>query len=144
MGSAKIQASRGVVFGLASVVRDLLRDRRGVTAIIAAIGATILLGFTGLAVDVAYWETTQRAVQGAADQASLAAALKYEEGGSEDEIVAEGKAVAAKHGFVDGQNGVTVTVNWPPKSGAYTGDTTAVEVIIQTPMPTYFAKFFLQ
>jgi Flp pilus assembly protein TadG len=143
MGSAKTQAGRRTVFGWMSVIGGVVRDRRGVTAIIAAIGATVLLGFTGLAVDVAYWETTERAVQGAADQASLAAALKYEEGASQDQIVAEGKAVAAKHGFVDGQNGVTVTVNWPPKSGAYTGDTTAVEVIIQTPMPTFFAQFFL-
>lgn len=124
-------------------VRGLWGDRRGVTAIITALGMTVLIGAAGLAIDVAYWEATQRSVQGAADQASLAATLTMDNGGTLDEIVAEGKSVAAQHGYVDGQNGVKVIVNWPPTSGAYKNNTSCVEVIIEKPTQTFFSRMFL-
>jgi hypothetical protein len=57
-------------------------------------------------------------------------------------ITTQAKAVAAGQGYVDGQNNVTVTVNQPPKSGNYTGTSTAIEVIVQQPQPRFLAGLF--
>ena len=61
--------------------RRIADDERGVTAIITAIALTVLLGFCGLAIDVVMWEVNQRAMQGAADQAALAAGTAYRNAG---------------------------------------------------------------
>ena len=52
--------------------------------------------------------------------------------------VTQAKGITAALGFVDGQNGVTVSVNKPPTSGGYTSSATAIEVIVQQPQPRYF------
>jgi Flp pilus assembly protein TadG len=52
----------------------LAADRRGVTAIVTGIALTALLGFAGLAIDVAYWLNATRGLQSAADQGAYAAA----------------------------------------------------------------------
>ena len=59
----------------------VVADRRGVTAVITAIALATLVGFCGLAVDVVMWEVNQRAMQGAADQAALAAATAFQNAG---------------------------------------------------------------
>ena len=57
-----------VGFGaIATSLGECARDRKGVTAVVAALGATAIIGFTGLAIDVASWEVTLRKMQGAAD-----------------------------------------------------------------------------
>ena len=58
---------------LQELVGRVVADRRGVTAVITAIALATLIGFCGLAVDVVMWEVNQRDLQGAADQAALAA-----------------------------------------------------------------------
>ena len=58
-------------------LRRLAADRSGVSAVITAIALTTLMGFCGLAVDVVMWEVNQRSMQGAADQAALAAATAF-------------------------------------------------------------------
>ena len=57
------------------VLRRLATDRSGVTAIVTGIGMTMLLGFAGVAVDVAYWLNSMRGLQSAADQAAFSAAV---------------------------------------------------------------------
>jgi hypothetical protein len=54
----------------------------------------------------------------------------------------EGKAVAAQMGFVNGQNGVTVTVNSPPASGLSTGKAGYVEVVISLTQPPFLSRLF--
>src|SRR5260370_27918224 len=56
-------------------------DERGVSGLVTAIALTALMGFTGLAIDVVMWEVSQRSMQGAADQAALAAATAYRNNG---------------------------------------------------------------
>src|SRR5580765_1506625 len=75
--------------------RRLAADRRGVTGIVAAIAAAMLLGFCGLAVDVVMWQVQQRTMQGAADQAALAAATAYRNAG---ETLALGASTAGLNG----------------------------------------------
>jgi hypothetical protein len=44
--------------------------------------------------------------------------------------------------MTNGSNGVTVTVNNPPKSGTHTSSSSAVEVIVSQNVPTFFMKLF--
>ena len=126
-----------------AIARNLPGDRRGVTAVITALGATALIGFTGLGIDVASWQVTLRRMQGAADQAVFAAALASGAGDTLTNITTDAKAVTASHGFVDGQASVTVSVNRPPTQGSYTSDSSAVEVAIQQPQSLMFTGLFL-
>jgi len=55
-----------------ATIGRLWQDRSGVTAILTAFGALMLVGFTGLAIDVVSWELVQHKMQSAADAAALA------------------------------------------------------------------------
>ena len=116
------------------------RDDRGVVAVLTALGATVLLGFVGLGIDVGTWKLMQSRLQEVVDQASRAGTAALMSGGNPN---AAAKTIAASYGLVDGQSGVSVTVNWPPTQGTYSGDGMAVEVIIQEPAPQFFSKLFL-
>ena len=132
-----------LLYSLWAMGRCLPGDRRGVTAVITALGATALIGFTGLGIDVASWQVTLRRMQGAADQAVFAAALASGAGETRTNFTTDAKAVTASHGFVDGQASVTVSVNQPPSQGSHTSDSSALEVIIQQPQALMFTGLFL-
>lgn len=118
----------------------LSSDERGVAAVTTGLAFTVLTGFAGIAVDVAMWEVSRRDMQGAADQAAYSAALAAQSGTSTGAVNAKG--ITANMGFVDGQSGVTVTVNNPPSQGGYKTNTTAWEVIVTKPQKMYFANSF--
>jgi Flp pilus assembly protein TadG len=82
----------------------LPRDEGGVIAVLSALALTLVIGVIGLAVDVGMWYRSNRAMQNAADAAVIAAALN-----GSSSYDSEAKAVAARYGFVDGANGITVT-----------------------------------
>ena len=111
-----------------------LMDERGQTVIMAALCMPLLLGFVGLAVDAGMMFRAQREMQTAADSAAVAGAAELNFG----DVKAAAKADAATNGVTDGANGATVTVNNPPLSGAHTGSSTYVEVIVSKNQPTYF------
>ncbi len=83
----------------------LRRDQRGAVALIAALAMTILCGVVGLAIDVGLWYRTTRAMQNAADAAAIAAAR---DGTSTFQNT--GKAIAARYGFVDGTDGISIVI----------------------------------
>jgi Flp pilus assembly protein TadG len=122
-------------------VASLLHDRRGATAVMLAVSMTGMLGFAGLATEVGNWYKTRRALQAAADAAAFSAVVGQHFGGS---ITTEARAVAAKYHFLNGTNGVTVTVNQPPKSGNFVTNSTAVEVIVSQPQSLAIASLFLK
>jgi len=130
--------------------RDLLRrfanDRAGVSAVLVGLCLSLMLGASGLAVDVGLWYSDRRAAQGAADAAAYSAAVDYMNSASPSVAYAQStaQAVAAQYGFVNGQNGVTVTVNTPPTSGNYTsGTNNAFEVLITKSEPLAFSALEL-
>jgi Flp pilus assembly protein TadG len=125
-------------FGL----RNLCNDQRGTIAVMTGLCATALVGFAALAIDVASWQVAQRSMQGAADAAAYSAGIAYNTSNGTS-IVTQAKGIAAAQGYVNGQNGATVAVNQPPKSGNYTSNATAIEVVIQQPQPRFFAGLFL-
>ena len=81
-----------------AAARKLGADQRGVAGIVTALALTALLGFSGLAIDVVMWESNQRAMQGAADQAALGAATAFrnanETGALGDSTTAQNAAYA--------------------------------------------------
>ena len=123
------------------VFTRLLGDRRGATVVFLALSLSSVAGTVGLGTEVASWYTAKRSMQGAADAASAAAATALAAGEPSSTFSANAKSVAAAHNFVDGSNGTTVTVNYPPKTGGYQSSP-AVEVIItQTEKPLLSALF---
>lgn len=90
-----------------------------------------LAGFVALATDVGTWEADRSAMQGAADQAAMAASYAISSGTAAAQKEARGLAAAS--GFVDGVAGVAVAVNIPPQSGPYAGVARAIEVVISRP-----------
>ena len=108
-------------------------NRRGSIAVMTGLLGTVLIGCGALAVDVGQWQTSTAALQGAADATAYAAAIVASNGNS-SVAVAEGYAVAAANGYVNGQNGVTVTIRSPPTSGGEVSNSSAVEVTITQTM----------
>ncbi len=124
----------GTFSGLAAM-RRLLDDRRGVSAIITGIALTVLMGFAGLAVDVAYWLNTHRAMQSAADQAAYSAALAAGTSGCTTAAKTQAKAIAAARGYVNGVNSTAVLVTCP------TASTFMIRIARREPM--WFSHLFL-
>ena len=95
------------------------------------------MGAAGLGVDMGYLRYQQKQMQNAADAAAVAAAAELNYG----DYVTSGQTDAARNGFTDGSNSVTVAVNSPPTLGLYAHQSNFVEVIITDTLPTYFMKF---
>lgn len=131
---------RSIRIARRSMLASLARDERGITAVTTGLALAMLAGFAGLAIDASSWQTAKRDMQGAADQAAYSAAVAANAGGNG---TTNAKGVTAQMGYVDTQNGVTVTVNNPPASGNYTTDNKAWEVIITKPQPMWFARLFM-
>jgi hypothetical protein len=124
---------------LSSMRNRRTRDaERGQVIPIVALALTVLIGAGALAVDVGWWRYQERLEQSAADSAAIAGAGEIALGSGS--ITAAARHDAILNGFTD-DAGVTtnVTVNWPPVSGSYSANTSAVEVIVQKKQPGFFA-----
>lgn len=117
---------------------------RGQVLWLAVSSIVVLLGFSGLAVDVGLVWNTRLRMQSAADAAALAGADALLDG--ESDYTDPALSAATQNGFTNGAgttgdtNHVTVTVSNPPSSGAHTSDSSAVQVVISQAQPTYFLK----
>jgi hypothetical protein len=117
------------------------RTRQSGQALVAAtFGLVVLLGATGLAVDMGYLRYQKRLQQSAADSAALAGAaeINFNVGN----VTTAGQQDSALNGFTDGVNNVTVTVNLGPTSGPNAGNANYVEVLVSAVQPTFFMKIF--
>lgn len=117
-----------------------------------ALSITVLLGAAGLGTEVASWYSLRRTMQNAADLGAAGGALFLKtylasENSTYDGYAKnEAKSATAYHGFTNGSNNTTVTVNIPPLSGSYTGSSyqhLAVEVIVSQPATALFSGLFL-
>ncbi len=117
---------------LVSVLSNIWRSEQGAVAIQMALISVALLGITGLATDVGYAYYVHRQMQSAADTAAFSAgqAITARFPAS---YSTEAYAVAGQVGFVNGANGVSITVNQPPLPPATTTNASAVQVIVQQP-----------
>src|ERR1700716_3701355 len=109
-------------------------EERGQTLVIVALVMTILLGFAGLALDVAWYELNLVRIQRAADAAALAGVvyLPRKPTGAIHAAIAE----ATKNGYANGTGGVSVVPRRDPIN------TSMLDVTIQAPVQTYIARLF--
>ena len=114
---------------IAALARNIRESREGAVAIHMALIFTALIGMGALASDIGFALYKHRQMQSAADAAAYGAAIAKSTGYPAT-LATEAYADAAAVGFVNGANGVTITVNNPPASGPNTTNTSAVEVII--------------
>ena len=95
-----------------------------------------LFGFLGFAIDVGLLYREKQILQTAADSAAVAAAQQV----VYSDWKAAALAAATQNGITNGTNGATVTVNHPPLSGPYTGNSSYVEVIVSQTQPNGFYR----
>lgn len=131
-------------------VRGTLHDGSGATAVALAVALTAMLGFAGLGTEAAMWYFTKRDMQSAADAAAATAAANLagtlQRGGtaSSSQFTTDAKSIAAKYGFVDGSSdGTHVVPEYPPSSGAYSGNGSYVAVSISQPQKALLSGLFL-
>ncbi|HEX2888134.1 pilus assembly protein TadG-related protein [Vineibacter terrae] len=119
------------------------RHDHGGALVITALAMPAVIGGLALAIDTGYLYMMQRRVQQQADAAALGAALAKSKGG--DSALETLTAVATRDAQRNGYAAVapnTITINVPPHAGSHTGDTTAVEVIVQVKANTFFSALF--
>jgi hypothetical protein len=110
------------------------RQDRGQVLVMVALMLTALVGFTGLALDVAWYELNLTRVQRAADAGALAGVV-YLPGNVPGAVTAAQKEVA-KNGFANGVNGVIVTA--APESA----NNKILDVTVTAPVRTFFGSIF--
>src|SRR4051812_17603368 len=107
--------------------------RAGKALVIFILGLPMLFGMTGLVIDSGLLMATQRTAQNAADAGALAGAKDRYKGKSVS------AATATATTFIQTYNGLsstTPTINIPPQSGPYAGDTNFCEVIVSVSYTT--------
>jgi hypothetical protein len=102
----------------------------------------VLIGAAGLGTEVGLWFFRHQSMQGAADSAALSAAVAYYTQGVGTNAAQQAKSVTSTYGFTDGVAGTAVTVDQPPASGAYAGNTDAIEVAISQPQKRLFSALW--
>ncbi|MHA6287622.1 pilus assembly protein TadG-related protein [Maricaulis sp. CAU 1757] len=113
-----------------------LRDRSANTTVIFALCLPVLIGFTGLGVDVGFWQFRQRQAQTAADLAAYAGAVSLRNNEPSSQAREEAEAEASLHGY-DAVTGTLATFH-PPESGAYR-NARSMEVVIRQQVPRFFS-----
>lgn len=110
--------------------------------VVAALAIPVLIGFAGLGTEGGFMYVKHSQVQIATDAAALSGANAYLATSSSSVAAIEARAVAAQMGFVDGVNGVSVTVNSPPTSGSKSGSASATEVSISVSQKPLLISMF--
>jgi len=128
------------------MARQLRGDERGASFVVTAIALTVLMGFSGLAVDLVMWQVAKRDMQGVADQAALAAATAFrnaeETGALGDSPTAQNAAYATAIQSGYPASTVTLTPYNSPVGGACTAHG-CLQVTITQPQQRYFTGMFL-
>lgn len=132
--------------------RALTGDERGIAGMVLAIVALLLVGMVGLAVDVGSWYALSRRTQLAADAAAVAAAFEISNSQGTSAAATAALREARKNGFSSSaacevnNAGSTAACRLysPPKADSgYSGNTSAVQVILTEPASGFFSSAFV-
>src|ERR1700694_4695342 len=110
------------------------REQSGQTLVIVALMILVLLGFTGLVTDVAWYEVNLIRIQRAADAAALAGVVSLPNNVAGAQTAAQQEA--SKNGFTNGAPGVTVTATPEALNNRILG------VAGTSPIQSFFARLF--
>ncbi len=120
----------------ARLLRKLRAARRGSVSTMIAAATPVMIGFMGLAIDSTFWESSKVSLQGATDQAAVAAGRAYRSGTN---VSTEAVSMLAAHGFVHGAGSVAVVVSNPAVTGPFAGNPQSIEVVVTQPQKNIFA-----
>jgi Flp pilus assembly protein TadG len=105
--------------------------------LLIAVAMLALLGLTAIAIDGGNVYRDRRQAQNAADNAALAAALAITQNQDWQQAAS---TRASQNGYLNDSVRSVVEVYYPPVEGPYAGNTEYVQVIITSPVSTYFAS----
>jgi Flp pilus assembly protein TadG len=128
----------------------VLRDEEGSYLVLFAFLLPVLVGVAGLGTEGGLWLYSQQALQGAADSAavSVAVLVSNNRSATSANILTQAEAIIygvppLGYGFASsGTNAVTVTLNQPPKSGNYTTNPDAFELILTRQQNPLFSSLW--
>ena len=120
-----------------NILARFRNDESGSYLMTTAIMMPVLMGIVGLGTDYGLWIYTSKKMQNAADAAAYSAALAKTNGSGN--VTTEANALSSSYGFVNGLDGVVVSVNNPPTSGPNASNASAIEVVIQQPQKRFFS-----
>jgi hypothetical protein len=121
--------------------RSIWKKQRGSVAVMVGFMIIALMGMVALGSEVVFVLYKHRQMQMVADVSALSASVALATG-YPSELSIEARATAAENGYVHGVDGVTVTVNHPPASGANAGNANAVQVIVSQPQTLHMVSLF--
>lgn len=131
---------------VANARRRFAGKPRAQVIMLITVALVVVIGMAALAVDVGDLWTTRRRMQSAADAAAMAGVDAISVGETGSSIADAARDASAQNGFTNGSttttstSPVSVAVYNPPQSGLYSGLSTAVQVIVSQPQPTYFMR----
>ena len=127
--------------------KGFAKENKGATAVMFSVLTSVLMGSIAFGVDGATWYQTDRKLQTGADMAAMAAAadvaLQAAAGYQGDTAEAVAEATLTRSG-IDVATVTVIEVNRPPSTGAYAGNSNAVEVILSQDVPIFFAGLFVE
>lgn len=134
----------GVQAPCSTLIKRLVLDRAGVSAVITALSLTVLLGFCGLAIDAVVWQIDYRSLQAVADEAALAGVTAYRNAG---ETAAIGDSTTASNAafataLQNGYAASAITVAAYNNSNTCTGDGCLQVTLTQTEQRYFSGVFF--
>ncbi len=123
--------------------------RKGTVVVVVAVSLIAILAIVALSLDGGMLLDKRRQAYSASDAAALAAANDmyanwWANKGTDPNGTAKAAALATAkaNGYEHGVDDCTVTVNIPPQSGPFKGQTCHTEVIISHSQPQYFSRVF--
>lgn len=119
------------------------QDKSGGVMVYTALALPMLLGVTGLSVDVSAWYMSKRITQAAADAAALSGALSLHRLEDDSGLTTAATEGASANGY-DSSDGDVLIINNPPTSGPYAGQANAVEAIIQRPANGFLSRVIFE
>lgn len=143
--------------GPPTTLRRLHADDGGQTVVIVALAFTLLLGFSGLAIDGGRYYAERRFLQNAVDAAALSCVQKLTAGGTQTQAEEQAKTTLRTYNLPGDPSGTGVVVAETPLynawfnavvgdkrnlyDGVYAG-TTDCRVAVQASMQTFFIRLF--
>jgi Flp pilus assembly protein TadG len=117
---------------------SVVRDERGAVAVLFAISMVVLFGIVALAGDASLFSEKRNRLSAAADGAAIMAAIEVQRNPSvtNPDLKNFADQVATTHGFAP----ANVTLNRPPSTGPYAGNSGYVEAILSETSATFFAN----